>query len=235
MITFSNIADLVTYINQYIIPNHNNEITAEQHNNVENGLAQFIISSPRNYNKAFVTATPGAFVAVFSQCVLVFKAGASGSIQLLDNKWNEWVIYNNSGTNKTLVGSISSYISQNGSSRNYVPTGKTLCIAKGSDNVWYEIASTSNSSGGGSTSFAYVQFEVGQPGSPIIEGDTELVITASNPIQDSELVNLDGDWMQPNLTDIISYTPVYTINDITLTFTQGVLNGQRYYIKYATT
>jgi len=231
---FNNIGELITYINQVIITNHNNEITAEQHNNIENGLAQFIISAPRNYNKAYVTATAAAFVAVFSQCVLVFKVGATGSIQLTDNKWNEWVIYNNSGADKLLVGSISTYISQTGITRNYVPNGKVLCLAKATDNIWYEIATTTNSVTS-STNFIPLQFEIGQVGSPMAEGETELVITVNGAIPDSETVNLDNTPLQPNLTDQISYEAAYTSTEITFTFTQGVINGQKYYIKYATT
>lgn len=230
---FSTIQDLITYIDQVIITNHNNEITAEQHNNIENGLAQFIISAPRNYNKAAVRTTSGAFVAVFSQCILVFTSGATGSIELLDNKWNEWVIYNNSGANKTLVGAISTYVSQNGTTRNYAPDGKVLCLAKGTNNIWYEIATNTNSVVA-NTNFIPLQFEVGQPGSPLNEGDTELIITVANPIQDSETVNLDNTPLQPNLTGQISYGAVYTSTNITFTFTQGVINGQKYYIKYAT-
>ncbi len=231
---FNTIQDLITYIDQVIITNHNNEITAEQHNNIENGLAQFIISAPRNYNKAAVRTTPGAFVAVFSQCILVFNSGATGSIELLDNKWNEWVIYNNSGANKTLVGAISTYISQTGTTRNYVPDGKVLCLAKGNNNVWYEIATTTNSIAT-NTNFIYLQFEVGVGEDPIMnEGDTQLIITVSNPIQDGEIVVLDGTILMPNLFDQISYTITYSPTQIIIDFNQGVFNGQKYYIKYAT-
>jgi len=138
-ITFNNIGELVTYIDQFIKVNHNNEITGEQHNNVEIGLTQFIISSPRNYNKAYVTSAAAAFVAVAAQCVLIFKSGATGSIELIDNKWNEWVIYNNSGANKLLVGAIANYRTQAGALKNYISSGTVVCLAKGNDNVWYEI------------------------------------------------------------------------------------------------
>ncbi len=127
------------YINQFIIENHNNEITAEEHNNIEVGLLDFIIAAPRNYNKAYVTSTAGAFSAACSQCILIFKSGATGTIHLTDNRWNEWVIYNNSGASKQFIGSIVSYISQTGTVKNYVATGQVLNLAKGSDNIWYEI------------------------------------------------------------------------------------------------
>jgi len=147
-VTFNTIGELVTYINQFIKVNDNNEITGEQHNNVENGLVDFIISSPENYNRANVTATASSFVAVASQCVLIFKSGATGSVRLTDNKWNEWVVYNNSGANKTLVGSISSYKTNTGVTKNYFSNETVTHLAKGNDNVWYQV---DNGAGGGSS------------------------------------------------------------------------------------
>jgi len=233
-VTFNTIQDLITYINQFIIVNHNNEITGEQHNNVENGLSSFIISSPRNYNKAYVTSVAAAFVAVASQCVLVFKPGATGSIQLIDNKWNEWVIYNNSGANKTLVGAIPNYVSQTGTVRNYAPAGKVLCLAKGNDNVWYEIATNTNTTTS-NTNFVPLEFKIGGIGSPMTAGQTVLEIVVNNAIQDSEFITLDNAFMPPNRNDQISYGAAYTTTKITITFNQGVIDGQNYYIKYATT
>lgn len=151
-VTFNTIGELVTYIDQFIKVNHNNEITGEQHNNVENGLVQFIVSSPRNYNRSNVTATAAAFVAVASQCILIFKSGATGSVQLIDNKWNEWVVYNNSGANKTLVGSISTYKTPTGQTKNYFSNETTTHLVKGNDNIWYQV---DNGAGGGGSSTKY--------------------------------------------------------------------------------
>lgn len=138
-ITFNNIQDLIIYINQYIRVNHNNEITGEEHNNVEIGLTGFIISSPRNYNRAQVENTASAFVAVSSQCILIFKKNAIGSIQLIDNKWNEWVIYNNSGANKQLIGAINGFITPAGVFKNYIPSATVVHLAKGNNNIWYQM------------------------------------------------------------------------------------------------
>lgn len=223
-VTFSTIAELIIYVDQYIKVNHNNEITGEQHNNVENGLAQFIISSPRNYNRAYVTGAAAAFVATSIQCVLVFKSGATGSIQLTDNKWNEWIIYNNSGANKTLVGSIASYKTINGVTRNYVPSETILNIAKGNDNIWYE-----SGGGGGSVTIDPYQFEIGEVDSPMVAGDTEIILPAAKP--NSEVITLDGAFLYTNRNDRISYTIVFTATETTITFNQGVVDGQLYSIK----
>jgi hypothetical protein len=133
-------ADLQTYIDQYIRVNHNNEITGEQHNNVETGLLAFILASYRNYNRATVISTASSYSATCNQCILIFKSGATGSINLTNNRWNEWVIYNNSGDEKQFVGSIiSQYRTQGGIVKNYVDSGQVLHLAKGNDNIWYEI------------------------------------------------------------------------------------------------
>ena len=232
-VTFNTIGELVTYIDQFIKVNHNNEITGDQHNNVEIGLTDFIIKSPRNYNRANVTATAAAFIAVASQCVLIFKAGATGSIQLIDNKWNEWVIYNNSGASKTLVGSISTYVTGTGITRNYIPNGQCVSLAKGNDNKWYEVANNTGSSTG-SVSFIPLSFEIGQVGSPMVAGETVLVITVDDAIPDGEWISLDNNYIQPDVTGQISYTAVYTGTNITITFNQAVFDTQKYFIKYAT-
>lgn len=82
-------------------------------------------------------------------------------------------------------------------------------------------------------SFVPLQFEIGQLGSPMIAGETALVITIGNPIEDSEIVVLDNNFMEPNLSDQISYTVSYSTTEIIITFNQGVILGQKYFIKYA--
>lgn len=151
-ITFTDIQELITYVNQFIRTNHNNEITGEQHNNVEIGLTDFIISSPRNYNKAKVTSTAISFLATAAQCVLIFKSGATGTIELVDNKWNEWVIYNNSGAAKQLIGAIATYRTSAGIAKNYVAASQVLHLAKGEDNLWYEVDNGGGGSGGSGVS-----------------------------------------------------------------------------------
>lgn len=91
--------------------------------------------------------------------------------------------------------------------------------------------------GGGSSlsSITYVplSFEIGQPGALINAGETELTITAGNAIEYSEFITLNSGFVQPDLSDVISYTIVYTPSSIMITFNQAVVTGQKYYIKYA--
>lgn len=209
-ITFNTIGELVTYIDQFIKVNHNNEITGEQHNNVENGLAQFIISSPINYNKAYVTATAAAFVGVASQCVLVFKSGATGSVELVDNKWNEWVVYNNSGANKALAGSIATYKTFSGQTKNYFSNGVVTHLAKGSDNIWYQI---DNGAGGGGSDTKY---------DPIVD----TIATPGNTYTNSNLTGATSiDYVIVNKQIYTEVDGDYTIAGTTITFTDISLSA----------
>lgn len=144
-IDFNNIQDLINYIDQFIITNHNNEIIAIQHNNIENGLSKFIIQSPRNWDKASVINTAENYVAIEDECILIFNQLATGSVTLTNNKWNEWTIDNRTSSNKQLVGSIANYKTVIGTIKNYVAAQSSVTIAKGSDNLWYEISNTNSS------------------------------------------------------------------------------------------
>lgn len=77
-------------------------------------------------------------------------------------------------------------------------------------------------------------FKIGDVGCPMTAGDTSLIITIANPIEDSEIVTMDGSLLVPQQYDRVSYTPIFTSTDITINFNQGVENGQLYYIKYQT-
>ena len=86
--------------------------------------------------------------------------------------------------------------------------------------------------GGGLLTFESLAFTVGV--AEMNDGDTVLIITANNYLSNSLSINLDGGAdLQPNLSDQFSYTLTYTTTNITITFNQGVTNGQKYYITYA--
>ena len=86
---------------------------------------------------------------------------------------------------------------------------------------------------GGATWYKLI-FKVGDVGSPMVSGDTSLIITISNPIEDSELVVLDNNTLTPDQDDRRSYTALYSSTKITINFNQGVSDGELYYIKYQT-
>jgi hypothetical protein len=83
-------------------------------------------------------------------------------------------------------------------------------------------------------SFIPLQFEIGQSGSPMNDGDSDLTITVDNPCPNSQIVLLDNTPLTPNLTTQISYTVSYSLTEIIITFNQPVSNGQKYFITYAT-
>lgn len=83
-------------------------------------------------------------------------------------------------------------------------------------------------------SFIPLPFEIGQPGSPMNDGDTALVISVNNPFPNSQIVLLDNTPLTPNLSSQISYTVSYSLTEIIITFNQGVQDSQKYFITYAT-
>lgn len=81
--------------------------------------------------------------------------------------------------------------------------------------------------------FVPLQFEIGQSGSPISTGETQLVISQTGILQDSINVVLGGIVLDRNDSSQISYTLSYTSGSVTITFNQAVQNGQVYFITYA--
>ncbi len=168
-IDFANIEELTSYVNQFFIENHNNEINGIELNNAGNGWIKFIIQAPRNWNRAKVVGTAGNYTATSEQCILVFKQAATGSVTLTDNVYNEWVIQNQTSTAKQLVGAISQFVTPAGIISNYCPAQSTINIAKGDDNKWYQILS-------GTTTNTLLPPLIGVAGG---SGDNDPVVTTS--------------------------------------------------------
>jgi hypothetical protein len=83
--------------------------------------------------------------------------------------------------------------------------------------------------------FIPLQFIIGQPGSPMTAGQTILIITQSNIIQDSVNLILGGVVLDRNDSNQISYTVSYnpSENQMTITLNQPVSTGQVYVLNYA--
>jgi hypothetical protein len=95
------------------------------------------------------------------------------------------------------------------------------------------IQSTSNSSLNIQTE--RIQFIIGQPGSPLNNGDTSYTITDSNIIKNSLNVSLDGQGSLPigTFTDRVALTAVaYSDTGVVMVFNQGVITGQLYIVSY---
>lgn len=190
-IDFNNIDELIDYIDEFIITNHNNEIIAVQHNNIENGLSKFIIQAPRNWNTAKTIGAAGNYVAAEGECFLIFRVAAVGSITLIDNKWNEWIIVNRTLSNKQLIGSISAYRTASNTIKNYISPLSAVSIAKGDDGLWYETSNTANSSTSVTQSTRVIQFTYGSPDSLSLDGRT-FSITDPNASSGRVKVHLSG-------------------------------------------
>ena len=202
------------YIDQFIVPNHNNEITGEQHNNVENGLLDLILATPQNYNRATVTSSAGLFTATCNQSILIFNSGATGAIQLIDNRWNEWIIVNGSGATKQFTGDIATYKTINGTTRNYINNGDIIHLAKGNDNIWYRVNNEKGSGGG-----------------TVYPPITDTITTESNTYSNDDLLGaeapylfldkqlysiIDGDYTFDNSTPDIVFTSITLYPDSTI-------------------
>lgn len=87
--------------------------------------------------------------------------------------------------------------------------------------------------GTSSTIVAYnLQFVVGEVGSPMTNGETSLIIALDGFIENSIDVALDGIDLPQNRNDRISFTVDYSNpSQVTITWNQGVIDGQLYEIK----
>lgn len=88
----------------------------------------------------------------------------------------------------------------------------------------------------GSVKQAFFQFRIGDSGSPMNVGDTQLVVSQANVIQDSVWVSLGSGELPREVTDQISYGVLYNnpgANQFTVNFDQAVSNLQLYIVHYS--
>lgn len=89
--------------------------------------------------------------------------------------------------------------------------------------------------------FGKRKFTIGVSGSPMIEGQTVLIIRTEagvavpNILSDSVNILVDGVILQEGEAEQLSYTIAYGVTQTTITFNQGALDGQKYNITYAKT
>lgn len=133
--TFNTIADLLNYINTNIVPNGNFEITGEEHNAVENSLANFIISYTLNSGLAGISSSTG--VIPLSKPITVFTV-APTSINWPDNVQNEYYIINATGSNIPLTAGYS-YIDQYAVAQTIIPARAAIHIAKATNGSWVQV------------------------------------------------------------------------------------------------
>jgi hypothetical protein len=77
-----------------------------------------------------------------------------------------------------------------------------------------------------------IEFKVGDPGSPMNNGDTSLTLNYSFILNSSIIISVDGVDMPIGVTDRISFTPFYSSLSSSISFNNPVSTGQLYNIKF---
>lgn len=221
-------AALKNYIDQYFYNNGIGLIEGDNDNYALTSLLDFISKSPLNWEKVLVVSSGGVITA--SRPVTIFISTAVTSLTWPENIYNQYVFINSTNSAIPFSGGVS-YYDINLIMRTSIPAKTAISIYKSANDLWIGLPFNTNGSSG--VSYDKLQFEIGAVGSPMVAGDTELVISVDNPKNNSEFVFLDGSLLFEDRNDRISYTIVYTATQITITFNQGVSNGQLYLIKYA--
>lgn len=92
-----------------------------------------------------------------------------------------------------------------------------------------------NNSSQTKVAFGKLQFEIGNSNTnpPINVGDTVLTIEETDVIENSVNVMVDSVPLEESDNTQLSYSVVYALNQIVITFNQGATDGQKYKITYA--
>jgi hypothetical protein len=143
---FSTIAQLLTYINQYIIPNGENEITGLEDNTAFQGVVQFIQAA--NLNNGFVHISSTGGVIVLPAPMTLFTTVLPTSIQWNSNFNNEYYIVNGLGVNIPLANGFS-YIDPFGTSQTVIPSRTAIHIAQATNGSWIQMNNVGGGSGSG--------------------------------------------------------------------------------------
>jgi hypothetical protein len=132
---FNTMQDLVNYIDTHIIPNGVRDINGTEHNNVENGLASFIVKYTLNNQTALISSSGGDIV--LSRPITIFTAKPD-SVQWPDNLQNEYYIVNATGFDIALAAGFS-YVDPYQVSQTVIPLRSTLHIAKAQNGSWMQV------------------------------------------------------------------------------------------------
>lgn len=224
--TFTTIAQLLNYINTFVVTNGNEEISGEIENNVENALANFIVSYTLNSQKAGISSSTG--VVSLSKPFTVFTVVPT-SIQWPDNVQFEYYIINATASVISLSAGYS-YIDSFGNPQTSIPAHATIHIAKMTNGSWIQANNLSTNTSSNINPIP-IQFTIGQPGSLMNAGDTALVLGYNQLDPNYIFVYKDGNYVIDNQSDRFSYTFVFTGTNVTITFNQAVANGEIYTIK----
>ena len=225
--SFNTLLELINYINTYIVPNGNEEISGTIHNNAENGLAKFIAQSPLNWSKAQILSMGGDVIS--TNPVVVITSVTPTSFGWESNIYNEVIIINTLNSSIPLLNGYS-YKDIYLNTVTNIPAQTVVQLFQAENNLWIQ---GNNPSILGGDTFNRLQFNVGDINAPILDNESTLIISVNNPKQNSCNVYLDSMLLYEDLTDQISVDITYNTNNITILFNQAVVNGQKYLITYA--
>lgn len=142
--TFTTIGQLIAYINQFIIPNGVGEITGEEHNNVENALANFIVQY--TLNSTLGTIISGGGVIALSTPINIFT-GVPSSVNWGNNVQYEYYIINATDTPIPITSGFF-YTDAAQTILNSFPARTVVHLSKMSNGTWIQ---TNNIGGSGGT------------------------------------------------------------------------------------
>lgn len=142
--TFSTMQQLINYINTLVVPNGDEEITGEIHNNVENGLANFIVQYTLNSGLVSIISSGGN--VVLPSPMTMFIVNVPTSIQWTDNVQNEYYIINGTGFNIPLANGFS-YVDTFLTNQTVIPARSAVHIAKAGNNSWIQVNNVNNAPG----------------------------------------------------------------------------------------
>lgn len=142
-VTYSNITELISYINTYLIPNGMRDIDGEELNNVSNGLADFIVKYAINGQLANIQTGSGAYVV--SKPITIFTGNPS-SVTVPDNIQNFYIFSNVTGFDIPFNTPFS-YYDLYEDEKTAIPLRQSVILAKAINGRWVQV---NNLSGGGS-------------------------------------------------------------------------------------
>lgn len=135
-ITFDTIQELLDYIDEYVIPNGNNEITGEIENNVSYNSAQFIIKYAVNAEKAAIVNSSGS--VGLSKPITVFITNTPSELSWADNVQFEYYICNATANNIPLQSGLV-YYDMYLAPTSVIPARSVVHIAKAENDLWVQV------------------------------------------------------------------------------------------------
>lgn len=142
--TFQSVGQLLNYINEHIIPNGQQEIDAQEHNNIEVALANFILKY--NLNQDLAAIETGGGNLVLSSPVTIISGTLPNSVQWPGNDFNHYYIVNALAQPAPLANGFS-YFDLSLTERTAIPPQSIAQIFKAENGSWVQVNVAQGSQG----------------------------------------------------------------------------------------